>query len=481
MRVPHRCLERPVWIGRERGIALLALLALVGLGAAIALLAMANPLPGELRREEVTRKALAKAKEALIAYATTYGDEHPGEVPGYLPCPDLGAAGIGGEGGAEASCGAANTTIIGRLPWKTLGIEPLRDGYGECLWYAVSGTFKNNPKTELMNWDTLGQIEVYASDGISLIAGSQPEDRAAAVIFAPGVALGQDRQDDDPGTPQRPVCSEDYTVARFLEASGAYSNAVANGTAGAVSRFIAAEKADGFNDRLLFLTPAEIFAGVQKRSDFAPKLAGLAQTAAQCLTQYVAANTFYAPGDRRFPWTAPAGLTAYTADGYYDDAANSLSGRYPFQIDTSKAAPVPNALASTISGAGCAFRTGGADENWWKNWKDQLFYALSAEFKPAAVTPSPVTCGSNCMQVNGSPGKVAVVIFAGRRLSGQTRSNDTAKATLGNYLEGRNLTNHPNTGGNGNYESSVATATFNDVLYCVTLDGFGNPTSSACP
>ena len=344
MRVPHRCLERPVWIGRERGIALLALLALVGLGAAIALLAMANPLPGELRREEVTRKALAKAKEALIAYATTYGDEHPGQVPGYLPCPDLGAAGIGGEGGAEASCGAANTTIIGRLPWKTLGIEPLRDGYGECLWYAVSGTFKNNPKTELMNWDTLGQIEVYASDGISLIAGSQPEDRAAAVIFAPGVALGQDRQDDDPGTPQRPVCSEDYTAARFLEASGAYSNAVANATAGAVSRFIAAEKADGFNDRLLFLTPAEIFAGVQKRSDFAPKLAGLAQTAAQCLTQYVAANTFYAPGDRRFPWTAPAGLTAYTADGYYDDAANSLSGRYPFQIDTSKAAPVPNAL-----------------------------------------------------------------------------------------------------------------------------------------
>jgi len=474
-------LRLPKGIRPERGIALLTLLALVALGAALALLAMANPLPGELKREQVTRKALATAKEALIAYATNYGDAHPGQVPGYLPCPDLGVGGIGGEGSAEASCGTANTTVIGRLPWKTLGIEPPRDGYAECLWYAVSGTFKNNPKTELMNWDTLGQIEVYAPDGVSFLTGSQPENRAAAVIFAPGIALGQDRQDDDPLTPQRPVCSEDYTAARFLEAVGAVSNAAANGTAGAISRFIAAEKGDGFNDRLLVVTPAEIFAAVEKRSDFAPKLAGLAQTAAQCLTQYAATNTGYAAGDHRFPWTAPVSLTAYTADGYFDDAANSLSGRYPFQVDTSKATPISNPLLSTVSGASCAYRPGGVDENWWKNWKDHLFYALSASFKPTAWPPSPLTCASGCMAVNGNSGKVAIVMFAGRRLPGQTRSNDAAKGNPGNYLEGRNLTNHPNTGGIGNYEANAASAAFNDVLYCVTLDGIGNPTATACP
>ncbi len=474
-------IDRQRRAGREEGIALLTLLAVVSLGAALALLAMASPQPLDLKREEITGKALAKAKDALIAYAATYADSHIGQVPGYLPCPDLGTAGIGGEGTAEPTCTGANISVIGRLPWKTLGIEPPRDGSGECLWYAVSGTFKNNPKTELMNWDTIGQIEVYGPDGVTLLAGSQPENRAAAVIFAPGVALGQDRQDDNPGTPQKPICSEDYTPARFLEAVGALNNAVANGTAGALSRFIAGDKSNGFNDRLLLLTPSEIFGAVEKRSDFAPKLASLAQTAAQCLTQYVAVNANYAAGDHRMPWTAPVVLTAYTADGYFDDAANSLSGRYPFQLDTTKATPVPNSLASTLAGASCAFRTSGADENWWDNWKDHLFYAVAGDFKPSASNPSPVTCGSGCLQVNGNPGQVAIVMFAGKRLAGQTRSSDVAKGTLANYLEGRNLTNHPNAGGNSNYEKGAPSTTFNDVLYCAGLDGAGNPTAVACP
>ncbi len=35
--------------------------------------------------------------------------------------------------------------MIGRLPWRTLGLEPLRDGNGECLWYAVSGSHQRHP------------------------------------------------------------------------------------------------------------------------------------------------------------------------------------------------------------------------------------------------------------------------------------------------------------------------------------------------
>jgi hypothetical protein len=466
---------------REQGVALLTLLAVVALGAALALLAMAESKPLELKRQEITIKSLAKAKEALIAYAATYADTHPGQVPGYLPCPDLGAGGIGGEGSAEGSCGAANVTVIGRLPWKTLGIEPLRDGSGECLWYAVSGTFKNNPKTELMNWDTLGQIEVYGTDGATKLAGSQPENRGAAVVFSAGGALSQNRRNDDPGTARKPVCSEDYVPARFLEAAGTVNNSVANGIAGAVSSFIAAERADGFNDVLLVVTPAEIFAAVEKRSDFAPKLASLARSAAECLTQYVAANTNYPAGDHRFPWTAPDNLTAYTVDGNWDDAANSMSGHFPFMVDTTKATPIPNLAASTLAGTSCPFRTGGSDETWWKNWKDHLFYALSAEFKPTSSTPSSITCNTTCLQVNGAGGQAAVVIFAGKRLSGQTRSSDMAKGSLGNYLEGRNLSNHPNVSGNSNYESIPASAAFNDVLWCVNLNVTGNPVAAPCP
>jgi hypothetical protein len=471
--------------GREQGVALLALLAAVVLGAALALLAMSNPRPLQVEREELTSKALAKAKEALIAYAATYADGHSGQVPGYLPCPDVGAGGFSGEGSAEGSCGAANVTVIGRLPWKTLGIEPPRDGSGECLWYAVSGTFKNNPKTELMNWDTLGQIEVYGPDGVTKLAGSQPENLAAAVIFSPGVALGQDRQDDNPGTPQRPVCSEDYAPVRFLEAVGAINNATPNGAAGAITKFIAGDRTDAFNDRLLLVTPEELFSAIEKRSDFAPKLASLAQSAAECLTEYAKSNANYASGDHRFPWTAPVALSAYTADGYWDDAAGNMSGRFPQKVDTSKAL-VPNTTTSLppsiLTGTSCPFRAGGTDENWWKNWKDHLFYALAEDFKPTSTHPLPMTCGSGCLQVNGAGGQVAVVMFAGKRLAGQVRSADAAKGMLGNYLEGRNLSNHPNASGNSNYEQiDPASPTFNDLLYCMTLDGAGNPTATACP
>ena len=62
--------------------------------------------------------------------------------PGYLPCPDT-----DGDGWAEATCGSLDgasgqASRLGLLPWKTLGLPDLRDGYGERLWYAVSSKYK---------------------------------------------------------------------------------------------------------------------------------------------------------------------------------------------------------------------------------------------------------------------------------------------------------------------------------------------------
>jgi len=455
--------QPPVVFGRERGIALLALLALVVLGATLALLAMSNPRPLELERDQVTNKALAQAKEALIAFAASYPDTHPNHVPGYLPCPDR--AGANPEGSEEPNCDPMNVTVIGRLPWKKLGMAPLRDGSGECLWYAVSGTFKNNPKTELMNWDILGQIEVYGPDGVTLLAGSQPENRAAAVIFAPGVALGQERQHDQlPGT----ICSKDYVPARFLEAIGTLNNAAVNSTPGAITKFIAGDEGAAFNDRLLFVTPAEIFAAVEKRHDF-PAI--VAQNVAECLVNYVKNNGNWSGGDFRFPWAARVEDVTI-----YDDTADRMSGRFPV-------------LANDTSGAnpGTSLITYCPDQkNWWSNWKEYLFYALSADFKPTPtpappVRTLPITCGSSCLQVNDSGGQVAVVMFAGRPLPGQTRATVADKGNLANYLEGRNRANHPNALGSANYEASACSTTFNDVLHCVRLDGTGRPIAAACP
>ena len=126
---------------RQRGtLFLLAmLLALASIGVVIAMdLAAAS---GSARRDRLSDAALAQAREALIAYAV---DRPINAVvgPGYLPCPDL-----DDDGWAESTCGSMSGDSgqeqrLGRLPWKTLGLPDLRDGYGERLWYAVSSKYK---------------------------------------------------------------------------------------------------------------------------------------------------------------------------------------------------------------------------------------------------------------------------------------------------------------------------------------------------
>ena len=184
---------------KPSGIALLVLLGFIGLVAALFIVGFAGNLDRQNQTDDRTANALAQAKEALIGYAANYPDEHPGRVFGFLPCPDTDGSGTGGEGTAVSTCGSKDVTVIGRLPWKTLELPPLRDGSGECLWYAVSGTFKNNTPTDLMNWDTNGLIEVMAPDGTNCAVGgsgstADPSRRAAAVVFAAGALLpGQDR------------------------------------------------------------------------------------------------------------------------------------------------------------------------------------------------------------------------------------------------------------------------------------------------
>src|SRR3989338_6736038 len=155
---------------KQLGAALMVMLVIMVMGIAAMLINSLGATRLKNARREITRNALAQAKDALIGYAITYGDTHSGEVHGYLPCPDTDAS--NGEGSSKLSCGSKNTSVVGRLPWRSLGLAPLRDGNGECLWYAVSGTYKNNSKTDLMNWDNAGLFEVMASDGAGYLAGS---------------------------------------------------------------------------------------------------------------------------------------------------------------------------------------------------------------------------------------------------------------------------------------------------------------------
>lgn len=184
-----------------RGAALLLAL-LVVLLAIVALLAtgLAGRRSAALRERD-SERSLAQAREALIAYAA----DRPVNAtvgPGYLPCPDL-----DNDGWAEATCGSQNGDSgqeqrLGRLPWKTLGLPDLRDGYGERLWYAVSSKYKgllncgvSRACLDMTPATALGTITLRDPSGLVVHDGTiaDPERAdaggAVAVVFAPGPAL----------------------------------------------------------------------------------------------------------------------------------------------------------------------------------------------------------------------------------------------------------------------------------------------------
>jgi hypothetical protein len=418
--------------------------------------------------------ALASAREALLGYALTYDSASPGNL-GLLPCPDRDTSGGFAEGQAhDSACLARYRSVLGRFPWRTLGAGPARGEAGECLWYAVSGTWKaaTGAMPELLNPDSNGQFRILAGDGVSLLAGATPAERAVAVIIAPGQPIGGQRRTTlGSGVDQ---CSGSYVAARYLDVdpvSGTDNSALAAG-ADAIDDFIAADAGrDDVNDQLVFITRAELESRLMERADVQASLTALTQAVAGCIADYGKRNAGGA-GDLRLPWPAPVDLPSYRADSQYDDTAVGwLSGRVPDLVNDSSA-QTGNSLARALTDCNAA-----AVPAWtpamlalWRNWKDHLFYAVAGSFRPDAVPHS--TCGS-CLGVNGAGSYAAVVMFAGARLEtlGQVRDEPPADAdtrgAIGNYLEGRNAANHPNTGGDGDYESAPASAGFNDVLYCI--------------
>jgi hypothetical protein len=420
-------------------------------------------------RQAKASAALAHAKDALIGYAITYGDIHVDQVHGYLPCPDI--DGSNGEGSAQLSCGIKDVSQIGRLPWRTLGLGPLRDGDSECLWYAVSGTYKNNPQTGLMNWDTNGQFRAYAADGTRL---DSDYNQVVAVIFAPGVAQdGQDRSGN-----VAPICGGNYSAAAYLDANTTHSinNASISTVASAVSKFIQGENDGEVNDRMVFITRQDLWNAMLKRSDFTQKLKDMTRVVAECLASYGRNNDN--PDNYSLPWPAPLSLGEYAVNDNYNDDDNIYAGRVPHQIYTSKYDSINDMSGyrlMTSNGLNCPHYDATPSNElerlypWWYNWKDHLFYALSEEYRPR--TDDTGSCGDCVWLRNNGHRYAAIVLFAGSALSGQDRAStstsNTERGQLGKYLEGLNLSSYPNYGGNNEYETGDTTGSFNDILYCI--------------
>ena len=476
----------------------MVMLVIMVVGSAAFLVSSLSRSAVQTERDQLTTDALVQAKAALIAYAATYADTHSGQVHGYLPCPDEGPSN-NQEGQADSSCGATNVSRIGKLPWNTLGLQPLKDGSGECLWYAVSGTYKNNPKTQMMNDDTIGLFEVMAPDGVNYLAGSSTDNRAVAVIFAPGNAQGGTQSHSSvSGTPS---CGGNYTASNYLDNDTTHviNNSVVSAIANAVSRFIAGPVKDALgnttvNDRMIFITKDDIFNAIRRRADFVDParnpLLLMTQKAAECIADYGRHNNNPIDlTDKRLPWAARSS-TATDIDCNYRDGSSTtkiMYGRLPYRVSSSRS--TTNGSKNQIPPSSCSGGTSSyyqldvancpsgwnAYFPWWSNWKDHVFYSLANNYRPATSNaPPPFTSCSagNCLSVNGGGLYAAVVIFAGKKLATQTRSTSSDQLDFANYLEGSNfISNIPiTTPGNGNYQSGSETSSFNDVLYCIKYD-----------
>ncbi len=464
----------------QRGAALLILLALVSVVLTYAVAAGLNRSATGTAQERAqkTAAALAQAKEALIAYAVTYADDpaHARRIPGFLPCPGM-ETDASKEGVAKSPCDSALVSQLGRLPWRTLDLGPVTDGSGECLWYAVSGTYKSwyngvttKPATSnMMNWDTNGQFAVKAGDGTTYLAGSAADNRAVAVIFAPGSVLsGQNRTPDT----NAPLCAGNYTAANYLETAAGVNNGVVSATANAIDTFIAAAKNDTFNDQLVYITRADIWNAIKKRTDFNDNLRALTRRAAECVALYGMNNKSGGHNsldleDKRLPWARATSLSNYAVNSRYDDANKDRQGRLSYKVDDAKSSTknsLPGSWLFTTT-TYCAYTD--AESDWYEHWKDHLFFALAKDHRPDVGRHDADPSCSTCLRVNGAGKYAAVLILAGEKLDGKSRTV-AEKSQMSNYLEGRNLSNDPNNGGNSNYEArNPLSTTFNDVIYAI--------------
>lgn len=449
---------------RQRGTLLIlaALLLFTFIGVAFALQLAGTAGSGQ--RDRITERSLAQAREALIAYAV----DRPINATvgaGYLPCPDL-----DDDGWAESTCGSLSgdsgqAQRLGRLPWKTLGIPDLRDGYGERLWYAVSTKYKgllncgvSRACVDMSPASALGTITVRDASGLVIHDGTVAEDYRAdasgalAVVLAPGPPLvradGRSQLRDcaptdcdadghclgDPPT-KSPRCDPRNYLdvaahARFANEDNADFVDRSDTRAGNANGFIRGPVIlpDGrlaVNDRLTAIAYRDVMPRLMQR--VALEIAG-------CLRSYASQGM----NAGRFPWPTPACLQAR---GAWDGRENVSFGRIP---DTPFAAmasrgnldhwPTPSNACSIAAADGTtAGLTGNA---WWTTWKPYVFYALA----PACDAGACIELVDASQRPLASSKRFAVIV-AGPPLviDGFVQRRDaSALAEISAWLEGSN-------------------------------------------
>jgi len=390
----------------QSGVALIAIMVFLVLIALSVLLYRLNQYDFSLQRQLRTSESLAQAKDALLGYGASYYDKY--QSYGFLPCPDVDNHSAYPEGAAHGNCDSKNLPSLGRLPWRTLGLPPLRDGHGECLWYAVSGRYKNattaTARNTMLNEKQKGFFTVYSRTGTSTAQALTAVDDVVAVIIAANARHSdQDRSPESTGIEQ---CGGNYTAEAYLDedSQSGIKNSDLIVAVDATNDFIISNSNDGIlNDQVLYITREELFRLIYKRTDFADNIRLLSQ----CISNYVTKNPLFlndgdfSNDDKRFPWAASGALTTED-NAAYDDQSNTLIGRLPHSVLHSNVHtnnPENNLLVNCVHPE--AFTL-------WQHWKNTLTYEISSAYRPNNHTiPTPIcdntdgNINTNCIEING--------------------------------------------------------------------------------
>ncbi len=405
---------------KQKGAALIIFALILALAATAFLVSQLDGSGVKIERDKKTAVALAEAKMALIGFAARSGTAVGTARPGDLPCPDT-------DNDGSANVCLANA--IGRLPWKTLGISDLRDGYGERLWYAVSVNFKSNPRIYPLNSDTLGTITLRETTGNILNDGSLANGLAAIVLSPGAVIRRQDavNQVRDVANQNNPI---NYLDVAFGEDNQNFINSDTNG-------FIKGPIKDAngdviLNDQLISVTQEEVITSVEQRVIAAVSNALLDYYCAPDVADYATKNCSGVAGNQFYP--RPALFADTTCFGTGDAGACASDA-------LANHGRLPVTLATGAWGATSILR-GTAANNWFQSngWREQIHYAVDTQ-----CVDGTVACGGGVgltLTLNfalTNPVSRVIVTAAGRMQGAQMRNNNANKAIEINYLEDENI------------------------------------------
>lgn len=388
----------------QRGAALLILMLILLISGSSVLFSLISGNNARFDREKKTLVVLEEAKVALLSYAASVNLSHAGcdascRRPGDLPCPDT-----NNDGTAETSCGNATGSTgqsarLGRLPWKTLGLDDLRDGDGNRLWYAVSNRFKQNARAFPLNSDTLGSLSIRDGSG-NLLHDSTASSGAVAVVISAGTAIT--RQDT---VVQSRISANENNSIHFLDNALGEDNA--DFVDGGINGFIKGEMhdADGttiLNDQLIVVSHSEIMNAIEPIVSVEVKNA---------VSSYKLAHAVY-PSPASFSDVSCLGLAAIGTGLCLPNTAIN-GGRVPVN-------PVPDWNPTSIL-------IGTSNNNWFQQngWREHVYYANGTLTLNGAVTAGT---------------KELIIIASSSAIGPQVRALSTDKVLESNYLELENIT-----------------------------------------